>query len=85
LNLRDAKQKRATDLFSMDYVRVLSAWRWKRIYEDMTIHNFFQALARLGGHQNRKGDHPPGWLILWRGWTMLHAMLDGVEAIKKRG
>ena len=91
LNLRDAsrrpdaKQKRATDLFSMDYVRVLSAWRWKRIYEDMTIHDFFRALARLGGHQNRKGDHPPGWLILWRGWTMLQAMLDGVETIKKCG
>jgi len=91
LNLRDAsrnpdtKQKRATELFSVDYVRVLSAWRSKRIREEMTIHDFFLALARLGGHQNRKHDHPPGWLILWRGWTTLQAMLDGAEAIKKCG
>jgi len=91
LNLRDAsrrpdaKQRRATELFSIDYVRVLSAWRSKRICEEMTIHDFFLALARLGGHQNRKGDHPPGWLILWRGWTTLQAMQEGVEVIKKCG
>ena len=91
LNLRDAsrrpdaKQTPATELFSMDYVRVLSAWRSKRIQKDMTIHDFFLALARLGGHQNRKHDHPPGWLILWRGWTMLQAMLEGADAIQKCG
>ena len=91
LNLRDAsrrpdaKQRRATELFSIDYVRVLSAWRSKRICEEMTIHDFFLALARLGGHQNRKGDHPPGWLILWRGWTTLQAMQEGAEVIKKCG
>jgi len=91
LNLRDAsrhpaaKRQRATTLFNLDYVRILSAWRSKRVREEMTIHDFFMALARLGGHQNRKGDHPPGWLILWRGWTTLQAMLDGAEAIKTCG
>ena len=42
-----------------------------------TVHDFYYALARLGGHQNRKHDHPPGWLVLWRGWTKLQAMLEG--------
>jgi len=46
----------------------------------MTVHDFFYALARLGGHQNRKRDHRPGWLVLWRGWTKLQAMLDGYDA-----
>ena len=39
------------------------------------------ALARLGGHQNRKNGSLPGWLVLSRGWTRLQAMVDGVEAI----
>jgi hypothetical protein len=30
---------------------------------DWTVYDFYYALARLGGHQNRKRDHPPGWLV----------------------
>jgi len=63
-----------------DYVTVLSVWRYGKARNDLTIHDFFYALARLGGHQNRKRDHRPGWLVLWRGWTKLQAMLDGYEA-----
>ncbi|MBL4883480.1 MAG: IS4 family transposase, partial [Planctomycetaceae bacterium] len=47
-------------------------WRYRKD-KDLTIHEFYMALARLGGHQNRKSDHRPGWLILWRGWTKLQA------------
>jgi hypothetical protein len=39
----------------------------------------------LGGHQNRKNDHRPGWLILWRGWMALQYMFDGAEALKSCG
>lgn len=87
LNLRElsrhpeAKTRPATDVVSREYVRVLSAWRHGAIREDWTIHDFFFALARLGGHQNRKHDHHPGWLVLWRGWTYLQAMLEGAKAI----
>jgi len=45
----------------------------------LTVHEFFLALARLGGHQNRKSDHRPGWLVLWRGWTKLNAMRHGYD------
>jgi len=38
------------------------------------------ALGRLGGHQNRKSDGPPGWLTLWRGWNDLHLMVMGARA-----
>lgn len=89
LNLRDAsrrpdaKTRRASTLYATDYVEVLSAWRYGKIRGDLTIHEFFLALARLGGHQNRKSDHRPGWLILWRGWTKLQAMLDGYDAAQR--
>lgn len=78
----DAKKRLATDLVSIDYVEVLSVWRHKRVCPDWTVHEFFYALARLGGHQNRKHDGQPGWLVLWRGWTALQTMLDGAIAMK---
>jgi hypothetical protein len=78
----DAKTRPATAILASDYVEVLSLWRYRKIREDLTVHDFFYALARLGGHQNRKSDHQPGWLVLWRGWTKLQAMLDGYDAAK---
>jgi len=89
LNLRDAsrrpdtKTRRATTLLAADYVRVLSHWRYRKTRTDLTVHEFFLALARLGGHQNRKSDHQPGWLVLWRGWTKLQALLDGYDVAKQ--
>jgi hypothetical protein len=91
LNLReasrrpDAQQRPATDLVAARYVAVLSAWRYKKVHKDLSIHDFFYALARLGGHQNRKRDHRPGWLVLWRGWMALQHMVDGAEALKSCG
>ena len=63
------------------YVVVLSGWRHKKAKTWIGPLDFFYALARLGGHQNRKGDHQPGWLILWRGWMALQHMVDGADAI----
>lgn len=89
LNLRDAsrrpdaKTRRATAILAPDYVKVLSLWRHREIRENLTVHDFFYALARLGGHQNRKSDRRPGWLVLWRGWTKLQAMLDGYAAAQR--
>lgn len=85
LNLRDAsrrpdaKTRLATTVLAKDYINVLSVWRHRKP-RDLTVHEFYFALARLGGHQNRKSDHQPGWLVLWRGWTKLQAMLDGFDA-----
>ncbi len=89
LNLRDAsrrpdaKTRLATTVVAPDYVDVLSIWRYREV-RTLTVHEFFFALARLGGHQNRKRDHRPGWLVLWRGWTKLQAMLDGYDAAKRK-
>lgn len=76
----DAHQRPARDFIPTEYVTVLSAWRFQDPDRALTVHAFYFALARLGGHQNRKHDHPPGWLVLWRGWTQLHAMVEGALA-----
>ncbi|MGH7169849.1 MAG: hypothetical protein ACRELG_06205 [Gemmataceae bacterium] len=50
----------------------------------LTVGEFCLALARLGGHPNRKHDHPPGWLVLWRGWTKLHLLVQGARAAARK-
>lgn len=88
LNLRelsrrdDAKTRRATTLFCEEYVSLLSTWRHGAPKPEWTIYDFCLALARLGGHQNRKHDGHPGWLVLWKGWTQFQAMLTGARTQK---
>jgi len=89
LNLRDAsrqpdaKERRATELIDARYVKVLSMWRHNEVRDDWSVHDFYYALARLGGHQNRKNDKAPGWLILWRGWMDLQHMVTGASIASK--
>ena len=89
LNLRDdsrreeTKDRPATEYIDTEYVEVLSTWRHGKPRTDWTVSEFVLALARLSGHQNRKGDHPPGWQKLWKGWHELHAMLTGARIAKK--
>jgi hypothetical protein len=71
----------ATERVDQEYVEVLSGWRYKE-RRVLTVREFFLALARLGGHQNRRKDRPPGWLVLWRGWTTLQAMVEGARAVR---
>jgi hypothetical protein len=90
LNLReasrraDAKERPATEVVDPQYVYVLSKWRHGKPLPEWSVHDFFMALARLGGHQNRKGDHRPGWVVLWRGWMALQHMVDGAEATSSK-
>lgn len=87
LQLRDrsrdpeAAQRPAREYLPWEWIRVLSKWRHQEVREEWTIHEFYFALARLGGHQNRKHDHRPGWIVLWRGWTYLQAMLAGAALV----
>lgn len=88
LTLRDNSRRSETaqlsarDFIPAEYVTMLSAWRFQAPHRNLTVHEFYYALARLGGHQNRRGDHLPGWLVLWRGWTQLHAMVEGARAME---
>jgi hypothetical protein len=62
-------------------VRVLSAKRYGEA-RSLTMAEFLRALARRGGHQNRRHDGPPGWLVLWRGWMKLQAMVEGALTVR---
>jgi hypothetical protein len=76
----DATTLPATTIVDRDYVAVLTAWRYGEVRMHISVHDFYYALARLGGHQNRRRDHRPGWLVLCRGWTKLQTMLAGYQA-----
>jgi hypothetical protein len=71
----------ATEVVDEEQVEVLSGWRYGR-RRGLTVGEFFRALARLGGHQGRRGDGEPGWLVLWRGWTDLQRMVAGARAAR---
>lgn len=80
----DAAQRLAREVVPCEYVLMLSAWREGEPRDDLTVREFVLALGRLGGHQNRRSDGLPGWLVLWRGWTQLNAMLAGYELIHRK-
>lgn len=73
LNLRDMSRSKqmqdlpATEVVNQEEMEILCGHYHKK-RRLLTVREFFLLLARLGGHQNRKKDHPPGWLVLWRGW-----------------
>jgi hypothetical protein len=89
LNLRDLSRRDdagttpATAAIDTIYIQVLSAWRFKRVRVDLSVHEFCLALAKLGGHLNRKCDHPPGWLVLWRGWSQLQLLVQGALSFRE--
>ena len=91
LNLRDAardpgaRQTPAAELAPAEYVAVLSGWRWQDPARATTAAEFLLAVARLGGHLNRKSDGPPGWLTIWRGWARLHDMVVGARVVNATG
>jgi len=47
--------------------------------EPLTIGDFWQGVAQLGGHQGRQHDGPPGWKTLWRGWQYLNDLVSGAR------
>jgi len=45
--------------------------------EGWTNKTFHVAIARMGGYLNRKGDGPPGWITIWRGFQKLMLLAQG--------
>lgn len=90
LNLRqaarrpDAKERKATEVVAPIYEEVLRGHRYKTPRAEMSVYEFYLAVARLGGHMNRKADGFPGWLTLWRGWQKLESMVAGIEIDRRR-
>jgi hypothetical protein len=76
----DADRRPARDVVDRTYVEALASCYPGRLKGQPTVLAFYMHVARLGGHQNRKGDGFPGWLTLWRGWTKLESIVIGFNA-----
>ena len=76
----DADRRPATEVVDRTYVEALASCYPGRLKGNPTVLAFYMHVARLGGHQNRKGDGFPGWLTLWRGWTKLESVVTGYNA-----
>jgi len=76
----DADSRPATDVVDRIYVEALASCYPGRLKGNPSVRKFYMHVARLGGHQNRKGDGFPGWLTLWRGWTKLESVVTGFAA-----
>jgi hypothetical protein len=46
-----------------------------------TVARLAAQVARLGGYQDRRGDGPPGWQTLWRGWQRVETALATLAAL----
>ena len=68
----------ATTVVEPLLVQVL-ARRQRLNWQTLTAEQFWQQVARLGGHQGRRQDGPPGWRTVWRGWRYLSDLADGAR------
>lgn len=48
-----------------------------------TMSYYLTRIARLGGYLARKGDPPPGNMVMWRGITRLADIVLGLSIAKK--
>jgi hypothetical protein len=44
---------------------------------------WFVQRGQFGGYMGRKGDGPPGWQSLWRGYQRLADLLWGIDLLRK--
>lgn len=51
----------------------------------LTAEQFWLQVARLGGHQGRRRDGPPGWRTVWRGWRYLTELAEGAKLFGAAG
>jgi len=70
---RSNSQLKAHEYIPSIMLKVLVA-RLRLTNCELTLGEFFLAIARLGGFLGRKSDGLPGWQTLWRGWLRLQDM-----------
>ena len=56
------------------WVRVLSVMRCG-VEQSWSVSAFMIELAGLGGYRKNPKKEHPGWIVLWRGWTILHQLI----------
>ena len=82
LQLRAAARQRpeqpVVEVLPADVVQVVAILAQVPAAE-LTTQQCWSTIAGYGGYLARKGDGPPGWKTLWKGWLYIQAMLEGVH------
>lgn len=75
---RTEPNKVATEDVSKEMIEiVIKRVGLKTSVEQITVSEFWHAVARLGGFIGRKSDGEPGWQTIWGGWQRLQDMCWG--------
>ena len=75
---RQTPEQPASQTLPAEVVQVVAA-RAGVPASQLTAQQCWHSIARFGGYLGRKGDGPPGWKTLWRGWLYIQALLEGVQ------
>ena len=73
----------AAESFGVTALKILSA-QYEAPTGGWTNRSVLIAVARMGGFLARKHDGMPGWQTIWRGWSRLMWMCQGVEILNER-
>jgi len=69
----------ASAVVPADVIAVVAA-KTRQPVAGMTVGTCRRLIARLGGHQGRRGDGDPGWETLWKGWRVASRLVEGVQS-----
>jgi len=82
LQLRDLARREperpAQEVLEADLLAIVAA-QTAQSPTGMTSEAFWKAVAQMGGYLARRGDGPPGWKTLWKGWLRVQTLLEGVH------
>ncbi len=78
---KESRDRPAVEVFAEDYIQAARHWKARDVTLT-SVRDFLYIVADMGGHLGRKRDGPPGWLVLWRGWTKLQLMVQGAVNAK---
>jgi hypothetical protein len=75
---RETPELPAEVMFSDIELKTLRAYaKKKRLRQPLLLGDAVRLVAKLGGYLGRKHDPPPGYQIIWQGYTVLQAMCLG--------
>jgi hypothetical protein len=75
---RQEPELAAQEVLPADVVQVVATLAHVSLAQ-LTAQQAWYTIAGYGGYQGRKGDGPPGWKTLWKGWLYIQALVEGVH------
>jgi len=79
---RSAPQRLAKQVLPLELVQVVAALAEVPL-DTLTVEGLWREVAKQGGYLGRKRDGPPGWQTLWRGWSYVQTLVEGVRLAAK--